>query len=116
MADSTVWVEMTFDSAHYLPQYEGPCKQLHGHTYKVAVGVRGRVDPLTGMVLDMAVLKNKLRNVVTPLDHRCLNDILHLPTAENIALYILQGLGLDQYLKVIVRVYETPTSWVTVSK
>ncbi|WP_178075286.1 6-carboxytetrahydropterin synthase, partial [Pseudomonas sp. 2822-17] len=36
--------EFTFDAAHHLHSYEGKCKNLHGHTYKVIFGISGYVD------------------------------------------------------------------------
>ena len=27
--------EFEFDAAHYLPEYNGKCERLHGHTYKL---------------------------------------------------------------------------------
>ena len=34
-------VEETFDAAHALRGYEGPCENLHGHTWKVQVFLEG---------------------------------------------------------------------------
>lgn len=48
--------EFTFDAAHHLHCYEGKCKNLHGHTYKVILGVSGFTDEL-GLVIDFADLK-----------------------------------------------------------
>jgi len=41
-----------FDSAHKLPNYEGKCRFLHGHRFRLDVVVEGHVNPLTGMVMD----------------------------------------------------------------
>ncbi|MEX1317969.1 MAG: 6-carboxytetrahydropterin synthase [Synechococcaceae cyanobacterium] len=66
----------------------------HGHNYLVDVTVRGRVDPRTGMVCDLAALQRLVDDlVVEPFDHTFLNkDVAHfaatVPTAENIALHI----------------------------
>jgi 6-pyruvoyltetrahydropterin/6-carboxytetrahydropterin synthase len=63
----------------------------HGHNYTVEVSVAGSPDAVTGMVMDLAELKEILnREVVAPYDHRFLNyetppfDKV-VPTAENIA-------------------------------
>lgn len=115
--------EFTFDSAHMLPEYDGPCRFLHGHTYRLQVGVSGEVDPKTGMVLDFKDIKNQIRaRIVDHLDHSYLNEPIggdifvpgfpkHMPTAENMVLWIrdrLIQLGTDV---AFVRLWETPTSY-----
>lgn len=66
----------------------------HGHNYLLDVTVRGRIDPRTGMVCDLAALQQLVDDlVVEPFDHTFLNkDVAHfattVPTAENIALHI----------------------------
>lgn len=66
----------------------------HGHNYLLDVTVRGRIDPRTGMVCDLATLQRLVDDlVVEPFDHTFLNkDVEHfastVPTAENIALHI----------------------------
>jgi 6-pyruvoyltetrahydropterin/6-carboxytetrahydropterin synthase len=66
----------------------------HGHNYLLDVTVRGRIDPRTGMVCDLAALQQIVDDlVVEPFDHTFLNkDVAHfattVPTAENIALHI----------------------------
>ncbi len=63
----------------------------HGHNYDLDVTVEGPVDPVTGMIIDMKVLKAVIqREIVDPVDHKNLNlDVPFLegvvPTAENIA-------------------------------
>ena len=65
----------TFAAAHYLPNYEGKCSKLHGHTWRLDVEVEGEVDKETGMVLDFAELKRIVNEwVIEKLDHTCLND------------------------------------------
>ncbi len=63
----------------------------HGHTYTLEVTVRGRVDPETGMVIDLRELRDVIREtLIAKLDHAHLNldvDFLAglLPSAENVA-------------------------------
>lgn len=70
----------------------------HGHNYRVDVTVEGRVDPVTGMVMNLAELDAVLeREIVQKLDHTFLNyDVPHfaevIPTCENLALYLLEVL------------------------
>ena len=69
------------------------CNNLHGHghNYTLEVVVAGDVDPKTGYVIDLKLLKKIMReNVIARLDHKNLNldvDFLKdvIPTAENIA-------------------------------
>ena len=63
----------------------------HGHNYALEVSVKGRIDPETGMVIDLKRLKDIMRErVVDRVDHTNLNenvDFLRgiIPTAENLA-------------------------------
>lgn len=63
----------------------------HGHNYALVVSVKGRVDPETGMVIDLKKLKDIVRDrVLDRVDHQNLNedvDFLQgvIPTAENLA-------------------------------
>ena len=64
----------------------------HGHNYVLEVTVKGEVDPETGMVLDLKILKKLINEeIVNKVDHKNLNvDVEFLeaiiPTAENIAI------------------------------
>ena len=71
----------------------------HGHNYVLQVTVKGDVDPLTGMVLDLRELKEILeKEVMEAMDHRFLNHEVAafsavIPTTENIAIEIWRRLG-----------------------
>ena len=81
--------KFSFDAAHYLPNYEGKCRNLHGHHWVVEVGIEGLLNPTTGMVLDFADLNLFLLPLKDILDHKSLNEIyFENPTAENIADFI----------------------------
>lgn len=80
-----VGVERTFDAAHCLPNYDGACARLHGHTYRVRVEVAGVVDPATQMIIDMKVLGAIVDRVLEVYDHQLLNDVAANPTAECLA-------------------------------
>ncbi len=93
-------IKETIGSAHFLRGYEGKCKNLHGHNWKVeAVIVNETLDDL-GMVADFSILKSKLVEFLSTMDHVCLNDIeffkIENPTTENMARYIF-----DSYQKKI---------------
>jgi 6-pyruvoyltetrahydropterin/6-carboxytetrahydropterin synthase len=63
---------LRFSAAHFLTLPGHVCERLHGHNYRVAVTVDGAVDSATGFVVDFAVLKRVVRQVIDPLDHRLL--------------------------------------------
>jgi 6-pyruvoyltetrahydropterin/6-carboxytetrahydropterin synthase len=82
----------------------------HGHNYRLEVTVRGRVDPQTGMVMDLKRLKQVLEDVIVArVDHKHLNldvDFMAgvIPTAENIAVAFWQIL--EQSLDGSCELYE----------
>lgn len=82
----------SFSSAHRLPHYDGPCHNLHGHTWKAVFVIEGDIRP-DGMVCDFKVIK-KLLDENLP-DHRFLNDLVENPTAENLANYLFQKIGAE---------------------
>ena len=71
----------------------------HGHNYGLTVSVKGRIDPETGMVIDLKRLKDIMRDrVIDRVDHTNLNedvDFLRdvIPTAENLARAFWQQLA-----------------------
>jgi len=88
---------------------------FHGHNYKLEVNVTGDIDPETGFVLDLKLLKEMIDDeVMEPFDHRNLNrdteEFQRLnPTAENIAAVIWQKLRqrLDARYGLKIRLHET---------
>jgi len=81
--------KISFDAAHFLPYYVGPCRNLHGHHWVVELGVKGQVMEEHGFVVDFSKLKSFLDDyVISEFDHSLLNDKIENPTAENIVLYI----------------------------
>ena len=65
--------EESFDSAHFLKDYQGKCSNLHGHRWRVVVEVQGetlREDRQNrGMVFDFGDLKSVLKEMCDYLDH-----------------------------------------------
>ncbi|MBY8962595.1 6-carboxytetrahydropterin synthase [Flavobacterium sp. D11R37] len=101
----------------------GKCNNpnFHGHNYDLIVSVKGEIDPQTGYVIDMKVLKDIIfEEVEAPFDHKNLNldvsDFKDLnPTAENIAVVIWNRIRrrIDKAMEVEVTLYETPRNFVT---
>ncbi len=65
----------TFDMAHALFGYDGPCKNIHGHTYRLSVTLIGEQiqeenNPKEGMVIDFTDFKRIVKeNVIDIFDH-----------------------------------------------
>jgi 6-pyruvoyltetrahydropterin/6-carboxytetrahydropterin synthase len=100
----------------------GKCNnpEFHGHNYELIVSVKGEIDPKTGYVIDMKVLKDLIKEKIEDrFDHKNLNtqteEFKNLnPTAENIAVVIHQLLRpvLNLNLDLKVTLYETPRNYV----
>ncbi len=92
----------------------------HGHNYELEVKVSGEVDPDTGYLIDLGILKQLIvEEVELPFDHKNLNldteAFRHLnPTAEHICYVIWQKLRarLPEHYDLQVRLYETPRNFV----
>ncbi len=133
MSRVTVHRKSTFNSAHrlYNPQWDdqkndaifGLCNNpnYHGHNYDLIVSVTDDIDPITGYVMDMKVLKDLIKeHVEEPFDHRNLNEEVPEfktlnPTAENIAVVIWQKLRphIKDSSDLKITLYETPRNFVT---
>lgn len=128
--------EFTFDAAHHLHLYEGKCKSLHGHTYRLVITISGIPNHI-GLVLDFADLKEIFKQrVEAKLDHHYLNEVLPPmnTTAENMIVWIWEELrqGLTEFdakqsggtggtpgegLRLEeLTLYETPTSSATLKR
>lgn len=56
----------------------GACAHQHGHNYYLEVTVAGRPDPVTGMIVDIAQLDERVGAIVDRVDHRTLEDVAEL--------------------------------------
>ena len=67
--------EFSFEMSHVLEGYDGPCSQIHGHSYRLFVTVKGTPsadpsDPKLGMVMDFGLLKQIVNTlVISRYDH-----------------------------------------------
>ncbi len=116
-----------FNAAHrlYRPDWDmeqnnavfGLCNNpnFHGHNYVLEVKVTGEVDPETGYVIDLKIVKDLIDSeVIERFDHRNLNldvpDFANLnPTAEHIAYVIYNRIRakLETQYDLHIRLYET---------
>ena len=101
----TLKVRDKFSAAHQLVGYPGDCAKLHGHTWKVEVSIAGPLLDELEMLIDFRDVKGAIKEIIGPLDHSYLNDVLgiDLPTAEYLAwhifyeiVYALDDLGLPE--------------------
>ena len=122
-----------FNAAHrlYRPDWNdeknsqifGKCSNpnFHGHNYDLTVSVTGEIDPETGFLIDLKILKDIIKvQVEDYLDHKNLNlevqEFKELnPTAENIAVVIYNRIKtvLEPKFDLEVTLYETPRNFVT---
>jgi 6-pyruvoyltetrahydropterin/6-carboxytetrahydropterin synthase len=129
----TVHRKAHFNAAHRLYRKDwddqknlnifGKCSNpnFHGHNYDLTVSVKGDIDPETGFVIDMKLLKDIIASEIEEyLDHKNLNveveEFKNLnPTAENIAVVIWDKLRpkLKETLELSITLYETPRNFVT---
>ena len=131
----TVSRKAHFNAAHRLFRTEwsdeknlsvfGKCSNpfYHGHNYDLVVSVTGKIDPITGFVIDMKVLKDMIRTEIEDaFDHKNLNEQVPEfktlnPTSENIVIVIWNKLRskIDNKNKLSVTLYETPRNFVSYS-
>jgi len=107
MASIRITKEFSFEAAHALKGYDGPCRNIHGHSYKLSVTVSGtpiagHQSPKRGMILDFSELKHIMKQeVIDRMDHA-----LILPSDVDVD--EMKKLG-ETFSKVIVVDYQ-PTS------
>jgi len=128
----------TFDAAHQLVGHKGKCANLHGHTYKLEVVLKGTTVKDEGVsdegfLIDFSDLKKLVKErIIDQLDHAFLatgNEVVletlklsnskvtllgFRTTVENLSSYIcheIKRAGLPVYS---VKLWETPTSWAEV--
>lgn len=140
MAKIRVTKQFGFEMSHALLNYDGLCRNIHGHSYKLQVTVAGEPvsqpgDPKDGMVIDFSVLKKLIKEkLVDSLDHSLMinNQSAHeklidlgelyerhhmvnfQPTTENLVIYLAEKLKalLPEHLELFsVRLYETGNSF-----
>ena len=127
--------ENSFDAAHFLAGYQGKCRNIHGHRWRVIVEICGdsieQQGQSRGMLKDFSDLKRDVKEVTDYFDHALIyeqgslkektvsalqEEEFHLipvefrPTAENFAKYFFDKLKEHGYNMHRVEVYETPSN------
>jgi 6-pyruvoyltetrahydropterin/6-carboxytetrahydropterin synthase len=103
----------------------GKCSNphYHGHNYDLIVSVTGEIDPVTGFVMDLSILRELIKTEIEDaFDHKNLNvevtEFKNLnPTVENISVVIYNKLRakIRTSLDISITLYETPRNYVTYS-
>ena len=122
----------TFNAAHQLRnpclseeenrRLFGKCVNLHGHNYALDVVVAGKIDHVTGYVVDLKRLSGVMcQQVIQDVDHRNLNTDVpwlegQITTAENLAAIFWERLQAEipEGSLRSVRVWETDKNWAEV--
>ena len=127
--------EASFDAAHFLFGYQGKCKNIHGHCWRVVATIEAEAlqehGPERGMLTDFGNLKRDLKTLCDRFDHSLIleegslkeatlqalmEEDFHLEflpfrtTAENFSKYFFDALSEKGYPVSEIRVYETPTN------
>ena len=91
-------VEDTFSSAHQLRGYKGKCENLHGHNWKTVLSIQGEELDETGLLIDFHILKKILKEILSQLDHKNVNDVYPFteinPSSENISKFIAKAVSI----------------------
>ncbi len=129
--------EFNFEMAHALFNYDGPCKNIHGHSYQLAITVKGRPisDTLNfkqGMVIDFSVIKQIVSKVIiekydhalvlNKADASIFNELLnhkliladYQPTCENLLMDFVRQVKIEMPQEIhlqYVKLRETSTSY-----
>jgi len=136
----TLMSEASFDSAHFLADYDGKCKNIHGHRWTIKIEIYGEklqeTGTYRGMLIDFSQLKEELKKLADYWDHSLIiekgtmrNSTLQAlyeddfriiemdfrPTAENFAKYIYDYFKQIGFTLKQSTVYETPTNCATYS-
>ncbi len=131
----------TFETAHALWGYDGKCKNIHGHSYKLYVTVKGIPsndvhNVKNGMVMDFGDLKSIIKRlIIDPLDHAIILNALtehkklgeqlikeghkviftnYQPTCENMLMDFAEKIQSELPAAIILAkltLYETETSY-----
>lgn len=102
MAVIRITKEFSFEMAHALMGYDGPCRNVHGHSYHLFVTIAGlpiaeRGHPKLGMVMDFGDLKKIVkRTVVDVFDHALvLNKAMPAETTASLQKHFAKVILLD---------------------
>ena len=97
MARIRLTKEFSFESAHALEGYDGKCRHIHGHSYRLYVTIIGEpisdsVNPKYGMVMDFGELKRLVNEeIVDRMDHAFV--MRRTDSADEVNMVLSEGFG-----------------------
>jgi len=113
---TSITYEFEFQAAHQLLWHPGPCRSMHGHSYRCELTFEGPLDE-NGVIVDFDEVAVFVNEALMPrFDHAYLNEVLDNPTAERIAAAIFVDVDASQGSLARVRLWETRTSSAIVTR
>ena len=113
---ASITKKLVFDSAHFITDHDGKCKNLHGGRYDIEITIKDRIDPTTGFVIDYSLIKNITKDlIINKFDHKTLNltcpELSWRSSTEFLSIFIWEEL--IEYLPNLkkIKIYETETSY-----
>tara|TARA_B100000427_G_C15461026_1_gene574057 strand:+ start:528 stop:884 length:357 start_codon:yes stop_codon:yes gene_type:complete len=92
-----VYKTFSIEAARSLPNLpdKHPCKNTHGHSFKITITIHGKINTQTGFVLDFGDIITAFKPIKEQIDHAYLNDIngLENPSSENLCVWIWDQLS-----------------------
>ena len=133
--------EESFDSAHFLADYDGKCKNIHGHRWTIRVSICGdklqEKGAFKGMIVDFRDIKMELKNLIDYFDHSLIIEknsmrkitlsalktdgfriieVNFRPTAENFSKYFYEYFEKRGFDVEKIMVYETTNNCAAYTK
>ncbi len=128
--------EYSWEMGHRLPNHNGPCRNIHGHSYRMFVELEGEVGK-NGMIIDFKDLSLLVKPIIEELDHSFLcfaedKDVINFlkehnlkykivsynPTVENICMDLFQkikekiiGHNIKNIKHLTIRIHESPNDY-----
>lgn len=106
--------QFQIESARFLPHLPPthPCSQMHGHSFKIILILRGEMNPKIGWLRDYHEISSIAQSVLKPLDHQVLNKVTGLenPTSEWLAVWVYEKIKLQLPELYQVCIQETSTT------
>lgn len=102
------------ESARFLPHLpkSHPCANMHGHSFKIILQLKGELQPQVGWVMDYHEISLVMAPLLKQLDHKVLNEVpgLENPTSELLAKWIYEKARLSIPLLQSVTIMETTST------